>query len=77
VNGVSEVTLVSDEDGVAKVRVKASPELRPALVRAVVAHGQDLLRLDRAASRLEAIFIQLAGGGSNGAGPTGGNGRVS
>ena len=41
------------------IRVSAAPELRPALVRALVGAGLDVLRVDRAASRLESIFLQL------------------
>jgi hypothetical protein len=52
-----------DENGVVSLRVQAGADQRPAIVRAVVAHGLDLLRLDRSASRLESVFLQLARGG--------------
>jgi ABC-2 type transport system ATP-binding protein len=63
VSGVLGVTVLRDEHGEASIRVQARADLRPAIVRAVVSHGLDLMRLDRSASRLEAIFIQLASTG--------------
>jgi ABC-2 type transport system ATP-binding protein len=60
VNGVTGATLLREENGEVTVRVHARADLRPAIVRAVVSHGMDLLRLDRSASRLESIFIELA-----------------
>lgn len=60
VPGVQNVTVTRDEGGVVAVRVQATGDVRPGVVRAVVSHGLDLLRLDRSASRLESIFIQLA-----------------
>jgi ABC-2 type transport system ATP-binding protein len=78
VPGVRGATLVHEEAGVVSLRIQASADLRPAIVRAVVSHGMDLLRLDRSASRLESIFLQLARTGerppSNGAA---GDGRPS
>ena len=41
---------------------EAAPELRPALVRALVGAGLDLLRIDRAASQLESIFLEAHAG---------------
>jgi ABC-2 type transport system ATP-binding protein len=49
-------------DGVARLRVQASPELRPKIVRALVAGNIDVVRIDRAASQLETIFMQLTQG---------------
>ena len=60
VSGVLGVTVLHEEHGATTVLVAARTDLRPAVVRAVVSHGLDLLRLDRSASRLESIFIQLA-----------------
>jgi hypothetical protein len=54
--------VVRDEGGEVSLRIQVNGDLRPAIVRAVVSHGVDLLRLDRSASRLESIFIQLARG---------------
>lgn len=46
------VTLVCASDG----------DSRPAVVRALVAAGADLLRLDRSAARLESVFVALTTG---------------
>lgn len=55
VDGVRGVELV----GANQLRVQSSGELRPAVVRALVNAGVDVLRVDRAASQLESIFLQL------------------
>jgi hypothetical protein len=65
------VTLVRQEAGEVGLRIDAKNDVRPALVRALVVAGIDLLRLGLRASRLESIFIQLARGGSNDADTTG------
>lgn len=81
ISGVNGIRVTRDEGGEVSVRVQGDGDLRPAIVRAIVSHGLDLLRLDRSASRLESIFIQLAHGAgrsrSNGAPPSDGNGRAS
>ena len=41
------------------LRVAGDPALRPQVVRALVAAGVDLLRIDQSASQLESIFLQL------------------
>jgi ABC-2 type transport system ATP-binding protein len=76
VPGVIQVNVARDEGGEVSLRVQARDDIRAALVRTVVSHGLDVLRLDRGASRLESIFIQLArtGGAQMGAG---GEGRPS
>jgi ABC-2 type transport system ATP-binding protein len=61
--GVLGATVTREENGEVSLRVQAKTDMRPALVRAVVSHGLDVLRLDRSASRLESIFIQLARAG--------------
>jgi ABC-2 type transport system ATP-binding protein len=48
--------------GPTQLRVQAAPELRPAIVRALVAANVDVLRVDRAASQLETIFTELTTG---------------
>jgi ABC-2 type transport system ATP-binding protein len=63
VTGVRAVSVLHDENGVVSLRLQAAADLRPAIVRAVVSHGLDLLRLDRSASRLESVFLQLARSG--------------
>jgi ABC-2 type transport system ATP-binding protein len=55
VEGVRSVELMS----ATQLRAQAAPELRPAIVRALVAANVDVLRVDRAASQLESIFMQL------------------
>jgi len=62
VPGVLDASVAHQESGEAMLRVQAREDVRPALVRALVVGGIDLLRLDRSASRLESIFIQLARG---------------
>lgn len=71
VSGVTAVTVVREESGESSLRISARADLRPAIVRAIVSHGLDLLRIDRSSSRLESIFIQLARGGGE---REGGNG---
>jgi len=58
IEGVADVTVVRD-DGVAHLSLRAPPELRPRVVRALVENGVDVLRVDRGSARLESIFIQL------------------
>jgi ABC-2 type transport system ATP-binding protein len=60
VPGVTGVTILREGNGESSVRVLGAGDLRAAVVRAVVSHGVDVLRLDRSASRLESIFIELA-----------------
>ena len=55
VEGVRSVEVV----GGTQLRVQAAGELRPAIVRALVNAGVDVLRVDRAASQLESVFMQL------------------
>ena len=59
VEGVRAVDIVRSGDGAAQLRVQAPAELRPAVVRALVGANVDVLRVDRAASQLESIFMQL------------------
>jgi ABC-2 type transport system ATP-binding protein len=73
VPGVLGVSVTRDEGGEVALRVQGGgQDLRAALVRAVVASGLDVLRLDRSASsRLESIFIQLARGSGSEAAASG------
>jgi ABC-2 type transport system ATP-binding protein len=79
--GVTGVRVVRDESGESSLLIQASGDLRPAIVRTVVSHGIDVLRLDRSASRLESIFMQLARSGerpvSNGTPALDSTGRAS
>jgi ABC-2 type transport system ATP-binding protein len=59
----AEVSIVSEGDGIARLRARAANDVRPEVVRALVGAGIDVMRVDRGASRLEKIFIQLARGG--------------
>jgi ABC-2 type transport system ATP-binding protein len=49
-------------DGVARLRVQATSELQPKIVRALVAANIDVMRIDRASSQLETIFMKLTQG---------------
>jgi len=60
VPGAGGVDIESEQDGVARLRVELASEQRPALARALVGAGVDLLRMDRAEGRLESIFLKLA-----------------
>jgi ABC-2 type transport system ATP-binding protein len=59
--GVSAIELIP-RAGVSVIKISASPELRPAVARAVVGAGCDLLRIDRGAEKLESIFMKLTEG---------------
>jgi ABC-2 type transport system ATP-binding protein len=59
VDGVKSVEVVRTDSQGAQLRVHAAPELRPAIVRALVQAGVDVLRVDRGASQLESVFMQL------------------
>jgi ABC-2 type transport system ATP-binding protein len=60
VMGVTGVEVLRDDAGEVALRVKATTDVRAQLARSLVLAGLDLLRFDRAASRLESVFIQLA-----------------
>lgn len=62
VPGVIRASVVREEDGVALMRVDAAPDLRPAIARALISGGAELLRLDRGGERLENIFLKLTHG---------------
>jgi ABC-2 type transport system ATP-binding protein len=59
VEGVSDVEVVKADGDASALRCHAAASLRPQLVRALVAANVDLLRIDRGASQLESIFLQL------------------
>ena len=58
--GVTRVDVLREDAGEVALRVHASSDVRAQLARSLVLAGLDLLRFDRAASRLESVFIQLA-----------------
>jgi ABC-2 type transport system ATP-binding protein len=62
VAGVTDVTLVKLEGEVAALRALGVGELRPELVKALVAANINVLRVDKAAARLENIFLKLTHG---------------
>jgi ABC-2 type transport system ATP-binding protein len=66
VPGVQAIERVPKAADVTLFRVEAPSEVRPLLARALVGGGLDLLRLDRAAQKLESIFLHLTreGGGA-------------
>jgi ABC-2 type transport system ATP-binding protein len=59
---VGPVHVVREVDGLLALRVEASPELRPRVAQAVVGAGLELIRLDRAAEKLESLFLRLTQG---------------
>jgi ABC-2 type transport system ATP-binding protein len=62
VAGVTDVTVSKLEGDVAQLRVVGAGELRPALVKALVAADVNVLKVDKAATRLENIFLKLTHG---------------
>lgn len=62
VPGVGDVTLSRLEGDVAQLRVAVTGELRPAIVKALVTADLQVLRVDKAAARLENIFLKLTHG---------------
>lgn len=62
VAGVGDVTLNKLEGDVAQLRVAVSGELRPAIVKALVTADLEVLRVDKAAAKLENIFLKLTHG---------------
>ena len=62
VAGVTDVTVTKLESETAALRVIGTGELRPELVKALVGAGILVLRVDKAAARLENIFLKLTHG---------------
>lgn len=62
VPGVNDVTVSKLEGDVAQLRVVGTGELRPLLVKALVAAEVSVLKVDKAATRLENIFLKLTHG---------------
>ncbi len=62
VTGVTDVTVSKLDGQVAGLRVLGTGELRPELVKALVAANINVLRVDKAAARLENIFLKLTHG---------------
>jgi ABC-2 type transport system ATP-binding protein len=62
VANVTQVTVTKVDGEVTSLQVEASAEVRPALVKALVAADLEVLRVDRTATRLENIFLKLTHG---------------
>ncbi|MGO8969323.1 MAG: ATP-binding cassette domain-containing protein [Myxococcaceae bacterium] len=62
VPGVKHVTVASAEEDRVELHVDGAEGLRPAIARAVVAAGLDLVRLDVGQDRLESLFLRLTRG---------------
>ncbi len=62
VPGVTDVTVLKLDGDTAALRVVGTGELRPEMVNALVGAGISLLRIDKAAARLENIFLKLTHG---------------
>jgi len=62
VAGVKDASVVRQEGDRVQIKLEASTELRPAIVRALVEAGVGVLRVDKATSRLENIFLRLTHG---------------
>jgi ABC-2 type transport system ATP-binding protein len=62
VAGVNDVTVLKLDADNATLRVVGAGEVRPELVKALVAAGINVLRVDKAAARLENIFLKLTHG---------------
>ena len=58
---VSKASLQEKPGGMTTLTLAASADVRPELARLLVSAGCDLLRLERAATRLEGIFMSLTG----------------
>ncbi len=57
--GVKGVEKVSQSGEVITLSILSDEDVRPALVRALVGAGADVLRVDRSRQKLESIFLQL------------------
>jgi ABC-2 type transport system ATP-binding protein len=66
VGGVTDARLVSEQEGVAILRVSAASDVREELCRALVTGGFGVRRLERAEFELESLFLQLARRGTEG-----------
>jgi len=62
VPGVKRVTVLSAEEDCVEFEVDAPESLRPAITRALVGAGVDVLRIDVGQDRLESLFLRLTRG---------------
>lgn len=68
VRGVERTTTPETGDGLACLRVDASGDVRPHLVKALVTAGIDVLEMSRHDNELESVFLRLAGARNAGKG---------
>jgi ABC-2 type transport system ATP-binding protein len=62
VAGVRTVTVAAAEEDRVELHAEAAEALRPAIARAVVSAGLDLVKLDVGQDRLESLFLRLTRG---------------
>jgi ABC-2 type transport system ATP-binding protein len=62
VAGVTGASLLARGPGISTLQVLSATDVRGAVARALVMAGVELVRIDRAAGRLENIFLQLTQG---------------
>jgi ABC-2 type transport system ATP-binding protein len=62
VTGVTDVQMVKLDAEKVHLKIESASEVRPAVVRALVQAGLDVLRVDKAEGRLEDIFLKLTHG---------------
>ncbi|MFL5321354.1 MAG: ABC transporter ATP-binding protein [Myxococcaceae bacterium] len=65
VTGVTGVKVMREENGVAVIAIVSTLDVRPAIAKALVNGGFDLLRMDRSVQKLESIFLKLTQGGAS------------
>lgn len=68
VAGVTRVLASGRDDGALSFHIDATGDCRAAVCRALVEDGHDVLRLDRATSELESVFLELVHGGEHASG---------
>jgi ABC-2 type transport system ATP-binding protein len=62
VTGVADVQMTKLDGEKVHLKIESASEVRPAVVRALVQAGLDVLRVDKAEGRLEDIFLKLTHG---------------
>jgi ABC-2 type transport system ATP-binding protein len=62
VSGVTDVRMTQLHAGKVQLKIESSTEVRPAVVRALVQAGLDVLKVDNGQGRLEDIFLKLTHG---------------
>ena len=59
VPGVKAVTVIREAEGLTALRIETESDVRSSVAKALVLADLELLRLERAAGKLESIFLQL------------------